>query len=395
MSGYETEVPGAVVTPSPGPLSRREEGRRDRLVTAQIEREAAEARARARIEQDRAWEEERRRARADKVARQAVRRRERAGRRAGAARWAADHVADLLFVPVIGVPGALAWDAMAAYGTSTWGPLGAALPLFSEGAMWAFDAAVAIRRRREPDRPVWHLQLGIVIFAAYGAALNFLHGMSQATAHHGPVTAVSMALVSVAGVTAHQLVIAGPHRSRAERDQARLARAVARREREVRRAAVRTAIADLDADGRARLIYKPGLVAMTRQRGRTRLTRLLRNVPEGDPGAFPGGPETTVEVTPDGVPPVFPEAVPGTPPHPALEAAPRAPRSRSRGRSPAPARNGKQPGPATPEALREFYADDLADGRVPSIRQIKRDWPVGYDGARELHDHLEAALRGT
>jgi hypothetical protein len=126
------------------------------------------------------------------------------------------------------------------------------------------------------------------------------------------------------------------------------------------------------------------------------LTHLLKNAPEGDLGAFPGmfprDPGTTVEVTPAGVPGAFPETVPGTPPHPALEAAPGGPRARSPRRSPAPAGNGKQPGPATPDRLREFYAAGLAAGQVPSIRQIKREWPVGYETASELHDHLEAAL---
>jgi hypothetical protein len=126
------------------------------------------------------------------------------------------------------------------------------------------------------------------------------------------------------------------------------------------------------------------------------LTHLLKDAPEDDlaafPGMFPGDLETAVEVTPEGVPEVIPETVPGPPSHPALEAAPDGPRSRSPRRSPALAGNGKQPGPATPEALREFYAADLAKGRVPSIRQIKREWPVGYEAASELHDHLEAAL---
>lgn len=133
------------------------------------------------------------------------------------------------------------------------------------------------------------------------------------------------------------------------------------------------------------------------------LTHLLKNAPEGDPGtfpglfpgAFPGVPGAAAEVTPQAVPGAFPEIIPGTPPHPALEAAPDAPRRRSRDRSPAPAGNGKQPGPATPEKLREFYSDGLAAGQVPSIREIKRTWPVGYEAARELHDHLEAALRGS
>ena len=102
-----------------------------------------------------------------------------------------------------------------------------------------------------------------------------------------------------------------------------------------------------------------------------------------------------MEVTPVGVPGAFPETVPGMPPPPALEAAPGVPRSRSRDRSPATAGNGKQPGPVTPERVRDFYAADLAAGQVPSIRQIKRDWPVGYGTASELHDHLEAALTGS
>ena len=37
----------------------------------------------------------------------------------------------------------------------------------------------------------------------------------------------------------------------------------------------------------------------------------------------------------------------------------------------------------------------LAEGRVPSKRQIKRDWPVGYDTASDLHDHLAAAMAAT
>ena len=76
-------------------------------------------------------------------------------------------------------------------------------------------------------------------------------------------------------------------------------------------------------------------------------------------------------------------------PRAALEAVP----ARSQERSPVTL--AKQPGPATPERLAEFYAGDLASGRVPSKRQIKRDWPVGYDAASELHDHLEAALPAT
>ena len=76
-------------------------------------------------------------------------------------------------------------------------------------------------------------------------------------------------------------------------------------------------------------------------------------------------------------------------PRPVLEAVPAIPeRSQERPQM----TPGKQPGPVTPERLAEFYAGDLASGRVPSKRQIKRDWPVGYGTASDLHDHLTAAM---
>ena len=84
----------------------------------------------------------------------------------------------------------------------------------------------------------------------------------------------------------------------------------------------------------------------------------------------------------------LPGTAPEVTPRPALEAVPDLPDC-----SPAPP--GKQPGPATPERLAEFYAADLAQGRVPSKRQIKRDWPVGYETASDLHDHLAAAVAAT
>jgi hypothetical protein len=87
-----------------------------------------------------------------------------------------------------------------------------------------------------------------------------------------------------------------------------------------------------------------------------------------------------------------PGAAPEVTPRPALEAVPAIPES-AQERSPV--TPGKQPGPATPERLAEFYAADLAEGRVPSKRQIKREWPVGYDAASNLHDHLAAAMAST
>jgi hypothetical protein len=228
----------------------REEARRDREARARlgIERDAARRAARA-AERDAAD------ARRAKLA--AARRAARAEAADALGTWVSDHVTDLLFVPVIGVPAALAWTAMASYGAHLYGTPGRALPAFSEGAMWAFAAATTINRHRHPDRPVWHLRMGTLVFALFGAVLNFAHGFTLG----GIVTGVVMALVSVAGVTAHQLTKAGPQharrgrRTRAERDADRIARLAAKRVRKAREEAVKAAAVELGTDGTARLVY--------------------------------------------------------------------------------------------------------------------------------------------
>jgi hypothetical protein len=114
-------------------------------------------------------------------------------------------------------------------------------------------------------------------------------------------------------------------------------------------------------------------------------------LPEAAPGVIPVTPETSLPPTPEAIPgsatPV-PEAAPEATPGAALHAVPEVTRERPRKR-PSDA-SEKQPGPATPERLQEHYAQDLAAGQVPSIRQIRREWPVGYDRASELR----AALAG-
>jgi hypothetical protein len=112
------------------------------------------------------------------------------------------------------------------------------------------------------------------------------------------------------------------------------------------------------------------------------------------PEAIGGAPDVTLEGSQ-----VTPEAISGAP-VPALEAAPEVPSgalhavpvvTRERPRERPSGAPGKQPGPATPERLQEHYAAELAAGQVPSIRQIKREWPVGYDRATELCRYLTAA----
>jgi hypothetical protein len=203
------------VPPMAARLDRREEARQDRLVTARIQNERAAALAQARIAEREADRRMRAEAATEKAARRAAARADRADRRAALAAWAGAHVVDLLFVPVIGVPALLSWTAMASFGMRLYGPAGVILPAFSEGAMWAFAAATTITRHRHPGRSVWHLRTGIAVFAIFGAALNFLHGLATPTAlfpglPSGYLTGAVMCVISVAGVIAHQLITAGP-----------------------------------------------------------------------------------------------------------------------------------------------------------------------------------------
>lgn len=300
--------------------SWREEARRDRLVRAQIDRDRDTARARLRRENAQA-----------RAAARTQARKGRAARRAARGVWVRGHAVGLLFVPVITVPAVLAWTAMAAYGALLYGPAGLALPAFSEGAMWAFAAATTITRRRHPGRPVWHLRAGTAGFAAVGAALNFAHGMTAVAGPRGPVTGAVYAVISVAGVTVHQLVTAGPRRSRAERHAARLARAAA---------------------GPTCPWPRPAPVLPTAP-----ARRAPRTAPA--PGGAPGRTRTR---------------------------RPAAPRTPDRTRTPAPT--------VTAEAAEVHFAADLAEGRVPSARRIKAELHVGQARAAQIHHHLAALAAG-
>jgi len=120
-------------------------------------------------------------------------------------------------------------------------------------------------------------------------------------------------------------------------------------------------------------------------KGLRRMVLAAAPIPEAAPRDHPA---TALEVLLEAAPEVLPERAPEVTPRPALEAVP------DIGERP-PVTPGKQPGPVTPERLAEFYAADLAEGRVPSKRQIKRDWPVGYETASDLHTQMEAALVAT
>ncbi|OZM69908.1 hypothetical protein CFN78_28200 [Amycolatopsis antarctica] len=254
--------------------TRRDEIRADKAAAAAQRREDAAAAAQVRIAEQAAAAKLRREDKAVAEQTDQKRRDDRRARIARAATWAREHVIDLLAVPVIVVPAVLAWTAMATYGKHVFGEIGVLLPMFSEGAMWFFAVATTVRARRNPGTQVAHLQAGTAIFAVIAAVLNFVHGLDMQGG--GVANGAVMGLVSVAGVVAHQLVTAGPRRTRGERDEATIARQVASRERKVRRAAVRQAVAELDERGHARLVFRPGRVALD---GRTLVDAVVPGLP--------------------------------------------------------------------------------------------------------------------
>lgn len=243
--------------------ARAEEARKNAVVLAQIEttKEAAQA------ERERADAEHRarqdRQARAEKDVRRVTARTRRSARVAAARGWMAAHVVDLLIYPLALVSAVMAVPAMAAYGYSLYkSATGLALFFITELGMWAFSLAVHVTRYRHPERPVWALQVGVWAFTAAGFGVNFGHGL---TSTGSVFDGVVMGLASVAGVIAHQLVTASPRRSRTERDAARMAARVARKVSRVQRAAVRTAVAQIEADGTARLVFTTGTYMLNRR----------------------------------------------------------------------------------------------------------------------------------
>ncbi|WP_236793240.1 hypothetical protein [Amycolatopsis sp. GM8] len=248
-------------------MSWAEERRANKLTEAQIRREEAAAAAQVRIAERAAAAAQRRedeqaraeQARADKDRRGDTRR----ARMSAVRSWLAERTVELLIYPVALLSFVLAAPAMAVWGRDVYGSgLGVLLPGITELGMWAFAIAVLVSRRRHPERPVGWLQAGVGAFAAVAFAANLLHGLESRWEF-----GVVMGVVSVAGVGAHQLTLATPLRSRTERTAARIERAVARKVTRVRRAAVRHAVAEIAADGTARLVFAPGRYVLA-HRGR-------------------------------------------------------------------------------------------------------------------------------
>lgn len=247
--------------------ARAEQKRQDALAAAQIEQMRTRAQVEATQEMAAQQAEQARQRVADREQRKNEARDRRKATWKTLREWATAHMVDLLIYPLAVVSAVMAVPAMADFGHDVYGTAaGYALPVITELGMWAFAFAVELTRQRTEqdgtERSVWALQLGVWSFAAVAAGLNFLHGSTS-----GPVVfGVVMAVASVAGVLAHQLVTAAPRRGRADRAAARIERQAAGKVTRVRRAAVRSAVAEIDPDGAARLLFAPGRYRLTRSR---------------------------------------------------------------------------------------------------------------------------------
>ena len=242
----------------------REQRRQDRVVAAEQRRQDQDAAA-ARRRVDAEHTEQRR----------AGRSRARRERVHAWWEWLVARPVELMLSLIVIVPGVLAVPAMADYGVQVYGAgIGWLLPAFSEAGMWAFAFATHAARREQ--RPTGRLQLGVWVFAAVSAVLNFAHGLTSESG--GLTRGLVMAVVAVGGVIAHQIITAAPTR------RTRTARIAARRVTAMQRAATRRAVGELAADGSVQLVHQPGPVTLARNR----FGLLRRLVPATAPGRAVG-----------------------------------------------------------------------------------------------------------
>lgn len=315
-----------------------------------------------------------------------------AKKKAKAARsaWRAQHAVELLIYPLALVSAVMAIPAMAIYGWDVYdNPTGLALPLISELAVWAFSIAILVSRRRHPDRPTVMLTAGMLTFGAVAFGLNFAHGL-----HDSVLTGLVMAVVSVSGVVAHQLAVASPPRSRAERAEARIARRAQRRSARARQIAADHAVVALAADGTTQLVYTPGLYTLTKG-------RLVPAEPTGGP--VDRWDAALAELTAAGLDPDVPGAsTPTTDPITGPELGGSAglavldppPPVDS---TPAPAPT--EPAPARTRTPKQVLADARRiarkHGKRVSAEQLRRDLRIAPALARDLRDQVNAELYPT
>ncbi|MGW3473442.1 hypothetical protein ACWDKQ_34450 [Saccharopolyspora sp. NPDC000995] len=192
-------------------------------------------------------------------------------RRAALKVWAADK---LPWLVIMVTPMAMAWVAMASFGQHIYlNPIGLLLPLFSEAV--TIKVAFEIQKRMTTTQPVGLLRIGLVVFAAVQAVLNYLHGATDVTTlvdgqqvitEPGSFArGVVMALVSLGGVAVHQMVhgrTPQPRRTPEQRRADALARKAALRTHRIQAAAIRSAVPVLADDGTVTLVHRSGPVAV-------------------------------------------------------------------------------------------------------------------------------------
>lgn len=379
---------------------------RTKLATRQAETELGDKRRR---EQRKEQEREQERARARRAARLKALR-----------TWAADHMVDLMIYPLAIFSAIMAIPAMAHFGEQVYNSsTGVVLPVITELGMWAFAFAVEYSRHKHADRPVWALQLGVLVFTAVGGSLNYLDGATKpgGSVGHGIV----MGVVSIAGVIAHQLVKASPRRSRAERDSRKVSRHAAAKIAAVRKAVIDGSVARVDDTGTVVLMFRAGDYMLTGKReldpiapvGDTTLDSVDQAIAgllgefSDNPTAGPTGSSTPAPTgAPVGrptVPPTLaPIVTPTVDPDPGRDQQQSTPTDRadrpdqsgvSRGRSRV-SRSAQSRAASRGRTFDELRAElraAIADGRLdpdPSAESIRTTLGVGQARARDLrNDH--------
>lgn len=308
--------------------------------------------------------------------------------RKAALAWLGEHKSHVA-IALLGVASVvMAVPAMASYGHHIYNAAtGVILPVLSELGAWAFAFAVRDARKNHPDRPVWALLLGLWLFAVGGAVLNVLDGL-----HRGPDAAAVMGFAAIAGIVAHQLVVASPRQSAAERAEARLGRVARRKVERVRRAAIADAMAAVDSAGQVHLVFPDGQYRLD-SRGRLepildldpfgaeeRAIEAARRVLGTTPYPDPHGSESTSD-RPD-------QDTLGSSPIGVLDRPDDQRESRSsRPRRSAPIRSPKR---RSIEEIRRQFESALADPDVPinpaSAESIRQTLGIAPRTARQLRD---------
>ena len=227
--------------------------------------------------------------------------------------------------------------------------------------MWAFAGATTITRHRHPDRPLWPLRFGTVVFAGFGAALNFAHGLSAGSVISGVGDGDRFrrrggrAPADHSGPAAHPCgSLRCPCRSRHAK----------RSENAIRKAALHRTVAVLDEDGGVHLLHEPGAVSLRRRwHGGVRLEE-VPGVPQSQPAPAPGDPPSWPRPAP------VLDAPASLPASPVAEPASRA-IERAKKEAPSAPSDAPKSAPVRPVAVRQKGGSGRAAKRAKAERLLR------------------------